>query len=183
MDPDLNKYDLNHLTTGHSRMSNDEWERAYRDAWTTYYSEEHVERTLRRAVATGNSAGKTLSAMNWFIGSIKIENLHPLECGFVRRKSRRDRRSGMPVEPVWRFYPRYGAELVTKQLRWVWLWARMARLYFAIKRNPDRLAYMDEALTPVADDDSDKLDMFKSGEAKAYVAQERRLAKVRAGAA
>jgi hypothetical protein len=41
---------------------------------------------------------------------------------------------------------------------------------------------MDEALTPVADDDSDKLDMFQSGEAKAYVAQERRLLKIRTAA-
>jgi hypothetical protein len=45
--------------------------------------------------------------------------------------------------------------MVTKQLRWVWLWARMYRLYKSIKRDPNRRAYTDEALTPVAEDDSD----------------------------
>jgi hypothetical protein len=51
------------------------------------------------------------------------------------------------------------------------------------KRDPNRRAYTDEALKPVADDDHDVLKMFQSGEAKAYVAQERRLAEVRAGEA
>jgi hypothetical protein len=183
MDPDLNKYDLNHAVTGHPLMSKEVWEEVYRKAWDTYYSDEHVERVLRRAGATGNSIGKTLFILNWFIGSIRIEHMHPLECGFVRRKFRRDRRSGMPIEPAWRFYPRHVSETLAKQVRWLWLWGRMYRLYRSIKRNPNRSAYMDEALTPVADDDSDKLDLFQSGEAKAYVAQERRLQKIRAGAA
>src|SRR5687768_5519861 len=182
MDPDLNNYDLNHATTAHPLMSKEVWEEVYRKAWKTYYSDEHVERVLRRAGATGNSIGKTLLILNWFIGSIRIEEMHPLECGFVRLKSRRDRRSGMPIEPAWRFYPRYLSEMVIKQARWLWLWGRMYGRYQAIKRDPNRRAYMDEALTPVADDDSDKLDMFQSGEAKAYVAEERRLLKIRAAA-
>ncbi len=182
MDPDLNNYDLNHATTAHPLMSKEVWEEVYRRAWDTYYSDEHVERVLRRAGATGNSIGKTLFILNWFIGSIRIEKMHPLECGFVRLKSRRDRRSGMPIEPAWRFYPRYLSEMLIKQVRWLWLWGRMYGRYQAIKRDPNRRAYMDEALTPVADDDSDKLDMFQSGEAKAYVAQERRLLKIRAAA-
>jgi hypothetical protein len=183
MDPDLNKYDLNHATTAHPLMSKTEWEAVYAKSWATYYSDEHVERVLRRAAATGNSVGKTLFILNWFIGSIRIEKLHPLECGFVRRKVRRDRRSGMPIEPMLPFYARHIPETLAKQVKWLWLWGRMQRLYRAIKRDPERLAYRDEALTPVADDDSDRLDLFQSGEAKAYVTQERRLAKVRAGAA
>ena len=51
IDPDLNKYDLNHVTTAHPRMSAEEWERAYRMAWETYYTNEHVETVLRRLVA------------------------------------------------------------------------------------------------------------------------------------
>jgi hypothetical protein len=183
MDPDLNKYDLNHAVTGHPLMSQAEWEGAHRKAWDLYYSDEHVERVMRRAVATGNSAGKTLFYCNWFIGSIRIEHLHPLECGVVRLKHRRDRRSGLPLEPVWSFYPHFWAELAAKQARWLWLWARMYRLYKSIKRDPNRRAYTDEALTPVEEDEREILEMFQSGEAKAYVAQERRLAQARAGAA
>ena len=183
MDPDLNKYDLNHAVTGHPVMSQAEWEGAYRRAWEAYYSDEHVERVMRRAAATGNSVGKVLFVLNWFIGSIRIERIHPLECGFVRLKHRRDRRSGMPLEPALVFYPRYLAGIFVKQAKWLWLWGRMYRRYQAIKRDPNRLSYMDEALTPVGDDEDEHLDLFQTGEAKAYVAQERRLAKVRAGAA
>src|SRR5438876_6602355 len=57
MDADLNKYDLNHVVTGHPIMSQKEWESAYRDAWATYYTDEHVETVLRRAIATGTSPG------------------------------------------------------------------------------------------------------------------------------
>ena len=183
MDPDLNKYDLNHAVTGHPTMSKEEWEQTYWKAWETYYSDEHVERVMRRAVATGNSAGKVLFVLNWFIGSIKIERLHPLETGFVRMKHRRDRRSGMPIEPALTFYPRFLTATLVNQFRWLWLWGRMYRRYKAIKRDPANRTYRDLALTPVEDDESERLDMFQTGEAQAYVAQERRLAKARAGAA
>ena len=53
MDPDMNKYDLEHVTTGHPRMSPDQWKKAYRDAYKRYYSDEHVETILKRAAATG----------------------------------------------------------------------------------------------------------------------------------
>jgi len=183
MDPDLNKYDLNHAVTGHSTMSQQEWEAAYWRAWETYYSDEHVERVMRRAIATGNSAGKVLFVLNWFIGSIRIERIHPLETGFVRRKYRRDRRSGLPIEPALSFYPRYWTETAVKQLRWLWLWGRMYRRYRQIKRDPASRTYMDASLTPAEDDESERLDLFQTGEAKAYVAQEQRLAKARAGGA
>ena len=101
MDPDLNKYDLNHAVTGHPRMSQAEWEGAYRMAWETYYSDEHVETVLRRAAATKTAVGKTLFVLNWFIGSIRIENIHPLECGFVRLKFRRDRRRACRSSRRW----------------------------------------------------------------------------------
>ncbi len=59
MDDDLNKYDLNHAVTSHPLMSREEWRSVYREAWETYYTDEHVETVLRRAIATGR--GKNLS--------------------------------------------------------------------------------------------------------------------------
>jgi radical SAM superfamily enzyme YgiQ (UPF0313 family) len=182
MDPDLNKYDLNHATTNHPLMSREEWERAYRLAWETYYSDEHLERVLRRAAATGCSVGKTLFVFNWFVGSIRIERIHPLECGFVRLKYRRDRRPGLPREAAWRFYPRFLTDTVVKQVRWLWLWGRVRRLYKEIKRDPNRHAYRDDALTPVLDDEVETHAMFDTQEARAYLAREKRLEEVRAGA-
>ena len=48
MDPDLNKYDLNHRVSHHPKMSDAEWEEAYRAAWEAYYTPEHVRTILRR---------------------------------------------------------------------------------------------------------------------------------------
>jgi len=184
MDPDLNKYDLNHACTEHPTMGIKGWETAYRQAWETYYDDAHIERILRRAAATKNSVGKTMFLVNWFIGSIRIEKIHPLECGLIRLKFRRDRRPTLPVEPAVVFYPRYWAETVVKQVRWVWLWASKWGLYNRVKYDPRRLDYMDDALTPVLDDEAEEeREMFQTDEAHAYVVQERRMAKVRAGVA
>ena len=38
LDPDLNKYDLEHALTPHANMTKAEWEKLYRDAWTIYYT-------------------------------------------------------------------------------------------------------------------------------------------------
>jgi hypothetical protein len=59
----------------------------------------------------------------------------------------------------------------------------MRRLYKEIRYGKDRHAYMDEALTPVMVDDAETLGMFDTAEAKAFVARERHLVDVRAGAA
>jgi hypothetical protein len=60
MDPDMNKYDLEHAVTAHPKMSKEEWEGAYRQAWAAYYTPEHMETVMRRAAATGNSPGKVM---------------------------------------------------------------------------------------------------------------------------
>jgi radical SAM superfamily enzyme YgiQ (UPF0313 family) len=181
MDPDLNKYDLNHAVTGHPLMSQKEWEGAYKLAWETYYSDEHIERVLRRAAATKTSVGKTLFVLNWFMGSIRIEKIHPLEAGFVRLKYRRDRRAGLPLEPALTFYPRFAVETVSKQVRWLWLWGRTRRMYKQIRFGKGRYDYTDEALTPVLDDELETHAMFDTAEAKAFIAQQKRLAAATAG--
>jgi radical SAM superfamily enzyme YgiQ (UPF0313 family) len=183
MDPDLNKYDVTHVTTKHPRMSREEWERAYRSAWGTYYSTEHIETVLRRAIASGVSAGKALFYMAWFKGCIGIESIHPLEGGILRIKGRRTRRSDLPLESSLVFYPRYLFETIWKQIRWIMLYARLHLIYSRIKRDPRRHEYTDLALTPVMDDDVEKMELFQSEVAQAYVGQQQRLAKIRRGEA
>jgi radical SAM superfamily enzyme YgiQ (UPF0313 family) len=182
MDPDLNKYDLNHATTEHPLMSRAEWEQTYRMAWETYYSDEHVERVLRRAAATEVSLFETFMMMSFFIGSIRIERIHPLEGGFVRLKFRRDRRPSLPLEPARRFYPSLMAEMFVEQVRWTWLTLRLSRIYWKVRFGQDRRLYTDEALSPVGADEEETHEMFDSAEAKAFLAREKRLADVRAGA-
>ena len=175
MDPDMNKYDLEHVTTAHPLMSKAEWERAYRLAWDTYYTPDHMEVVMRRGGAVGISPGKMLFLLLWFYGCVTVEKIHPLEGGYLRRKVRRDRRPGLAIETPLTFYPRYAADLVRKHVAVLRLWWRMNKVRKSIKADPQRRAYTDLALTPVADDELDTLDMFNVSEAaKASAAKAKR---------
>ena len=48
MDPDLNKYDLNHRVTHHPKMSDEEWDSVYAEVWHRFYSLDHMVTVLRR---------------------------------------------------------------------------------------------------------------------------------------
>ena len=169
LDPDLNKYDLNHICTTHPTMSREEWDRAYRMAWQRYYTIEHVETVMRRVAATRANASNALFLITWFMGSINIEHIHPLEGGFLRLKFRRDRRPGFAIEPVWSFYPRYFAEIGEQAgalgARSI---CRLRRIYLRIKHDPKRFAYTDLAMTPVAADEAETHELFGTDAARAY---------------
>ena len=47
IDPDLNKFDLEHVVCDHPRMSRAEWQEAYRLAWRTYYTDTHIKTVIR----------------------------------------------------------------------------------------------------------------------------------------
>ena len=183
MDPDVNKYDLNHAVVGHAQMSKAEWEGVYRAAWETYYTDEHIETVLKRAMATGVSPGKALFLIVWFKGCIGIEGIHPLEGGFLRLKFRRDRRSSVPRESPLIFYPRAAAELIWKQVRWAHLYLRLYRMYGKLKKDPRRGEYMDLALTPVTDDEVETMEMFQSAGAQAFVGRIQRVERLSRGEA
>jgi hypothetical protein len=180
LDPDMNKYDLNHVCTTHPRMSAAQWNEAYRGAWQRYYTIEHIETILRRVASVKANASNALFLITWFKGSIDFEHIHPLESGFLRRKSRLDRRPTLPVEPVWRFYPCYWTEGVVKLTRWVGLYLRLRRIYLGIRRDPNRFAYTDRAMTPVREDEAQTHELFQTDVAKAFVGQQQHLREVRA---
>jgi radical SAM superfamily enzyme YgiQ (UPF0313 family) len=173
VDADLNRYDLNHACTAHPKMSRDEWERAYRVAWATYYTPEHMRTILRRVAAMRGKVSNTVFLITWFKGSIDIEHIHPLEGGFLRLKFRRDRRSGMPLEPAWRFYPKYYLDTARKLIRFSKLFLDLHKVYRDIRRDNKGLGYMDLALTPPTAEDVDTLELFDSDEAQKYVAVQR----------
>jgi hypothetical protein len=160
LEPDMNQYDLEHVTAPHPLMSKAEWERAYRLAWHTYYTPEHMTTVMRRAVACGISPGKMMFLLLWFYGCVMIERIHPLEGGYLRRKVRTERRPGLPIENPLLFYPRYAAELIAKHVRIGRVAWRMARVRRDLKRDPRARHYTDTALTPVADDEIETLEMF-----------------------
>jgi hypothetical protein len=175
MDPDMNKYDLNHVTTGHPMMSPADWQRAYMLAWETYYTFEHIETVMKRAIARRISPGRIMFLMLWFYGCITLEKLHPLEGGYLRRKYRTDRRPGMALENPLAFYPRYAGETVYKHARLLHLFLRLSRVRRRLKRDPEARYYRDTALSPVRDEDLDELDIFRSSDAaKSFADQARR---------
>ena len=105
MDPDMNKYDLEHACTAHPLMSKETWTQVYADAWKRYYTDAHVETIMRRAIASGINRTKVLDSLTIFSGAARIEGVHPLQFGFFRRKLRKQRRSGMTVLNPLIFYP------------------------------------------------------------------------------
>jgi hypothetical protein len=96
-------------------------------------------------------------------------------------KYRRDRRSNLPLENPLIFYPKFYAELLWKQARWISLFTRMWLLCRKVKNDPRRLEYMDLALEPVMDDETETRELFQSVAAHNYVEKVHRLEKLRHG--
>jgi hypothetical protein len=159
LDPDMNKYDLSHVTTPHPTMSNQTLQKMLEVAWDTYYTPAHIETIMRRAKATGrgrfSSVGRQMLAFN---ACMKLEKIHPYEGGVIRHKYRRDRRSGMPLENPIIFYSRYAWETVYKYSRALWMAWRYYRLARRVEKDPAE--YTDLALTPVPLDEMGDLEMF-----------------------
>jgi hypothetical protein len=134
-------------------------------------------------MATGVSPGKALFLIVWFKGCIGIEGIHPLEGGFLRLKSRRDRRANLGRESPLVFYPRFMAEITLKQVKWAYLYLRLYRMYGKLRKDPRRSEYVDLTITPVTDDEIDTREMFQTSEARDYVVKIQRVEKFRRGAA
>jgi hypothetical protein len=183
LDPDINKYDLNHVCTTHPKMSRADWDKAYAMAWQRYYTLDHVETILRRVASTRANASNALFLITWFIGSINIEHIHPLESGLLRLKFRRDRRPGFKLESAWLFYPKYFAEMASKLARWAMLYLKLRRIYLRIKHDPQRFDYTDIAMTPVADDDAQTHELFGTEAARAFIAERKRVKEAQQGQA
>ena len=165
MDPDMNKYDLNHVTTGHPLMSKEAWQKAYRHAWEQYYTLDHIETVLRRGAAKGIKAKKLCLLLGAFHGGISFEKVHPLELGLLRRKVRTQRRSGLPRENPLIFYPRRVWEALVCHYRWARLYLQYSRLAERIDADPQKREYMDTALTPVIETGEQELDLMKTHQA------------------
>lgn len=181
MDEDLNKYDLNHAVTAHPKMSKENWEETYQKAWKTYYTDAHIETILRRAIATGTSPGKTMFFITWFNGCIDIEGIHPLEGGFLRRKHRTSRRSGLKLENPIVFYPKTFLETLWKQIKWISLYSRLRLIYRKVRKDPKKHEYMDLALEPVTENETETRELFQSEAAHNFLEKINRNEKARQG--
>jgi radical SAM superfamily enzyme YgiQ (UPF0313 family) len=153
MDTDLNRYDVEHVCTGHARMSREQWEAIYRESWSLYYTPKHMETLLRRAVATGVSVNSLIKVLVNFATTVWLENVHPLQGGILRLKHPSERRPGLPRERAFIFWPRFVWQTLSKHVVIMGMIARLFLLKLVITRDPAARTYTDIALTPVNDDD------------------------------
>jgi len=181
MDPDLNKYDLESVTFEHPLMSAEELQQAYWDAWDHYYSMEHAETLMRRAVADGIKPVRIWQAFLQIYSAMGYERVHPQQCGYFRRRVRSERRPELPRENVLLFFPKN----VWRTLRnyagigfFAW---KLHRLRMRVQNDPASKTYTDLALTPVDSAEDEELEMFHlNEEAEAAVAKAKGEVKARA---
>jgi hypothetical protein len=165
MDPDLNKYDAEHVVANHPKMAAQEWREAYEKAWHTYYTPEHLRTILRRGVATGTGVSRLQAVLFFFSAAFPVEHMHPLHAGVFRLKHRLDRRPGIPVEPIWKFYPKYIWEILSKHVRFARHWFMIDWMLRQVRREEKARPYTDLALMTVTDDETDSLEIFTQTEA------------------
>jgi len=124
MDDDYNRYDSFHPTMRHPRMSAEEWSGAYKRAWKEFYSVDGMKSILDRSNA--DTYWGLFKNFMWYKYAALVENTHPMICGFLRKKGRRQRRPGMAREPFFAYYQR--------RLREALRWGRdVGKLYFELQ--------------------------------------------------
>ena len=143
-------------------MTKQAWEQVYRDAWARYYTDDHVKTVLRRGVASGlKSRRKLIDDLTLFAGAMRIEGVHPLQFGLVRRKVRRQRRHGMPIVNPLSFYLWRGIEVATIAVRWVRHVVHYRRMAAQIMNDPANKHYVDEALRSTPDESAQTADLIQ----------------------
>ena len=179
MDPDLNIYDVEHVCTAHPKMSKEEWEDIYREAWSLYYTPKHMKTLLCRAAATGVPMGSLVKVLVTFATTVRLENVHPLQSGVLRFKRPSERRPGLPRENPLIFWSRYAGETLSKHIIFAGAILRLLLTAIAISYGPATRTYMDQALTPVGDDGDETLDLFtKTTGGGAHVAHVKKIARL-----
>jgi hypothetical protein len=180
MDPDTNNYDVEHPCTAHPLMSAGEWRDIYDRAWHLYYSPQHIETLFKRAAAWGLSTGRLAALIFAFYGSHLFERVHPLQSGIIRRKVRRQRRSGLPRENLLAFSIRRTREIFGILFPVLRFRINLERTRRRIINHPAAATYTDIALSSVEDDlETAKLDLFHATAAAQRAAAQ---ARVKAGA-
>ena len=177
MDLDLNRYDVEHVCTAHSKMSKNEWQDIYHEAWSLYYTPEHMKTLLRRAAATGVPIGNLAKYLLTFSTTDRLEKVHPLQGGILRLKHPSERRTGLSRENPWVFWPRFYRDTFVKHAILTCAIFRLLIWQTVITYSPEARNYMDKALTPVSDDEDETLDLLtKTTGALAAVAHVKKIA-------
>ena len=162
MDPDLNNYDLSHRVTHHARMSDTELDHLYTAVWNTYYTKEHMVTVIKRALALGSNKKYTLAGLLTAFGVItRVTGIRSYDMGIMRYVSRIERRDGLPRENPLVFYPKMYWRLligaITISRAATYLSGEARKMW----NSRSFEGYQDEAITPVAIDDYETMEMYQ----------------------
>jgi len=160
LDPDLNRYDLEHTTCEHPIMSPEVWQKTYRDIWDWYYTDEHVETLMRRNVAYGIKPVRVWRMCLQIYGAMRFEGIHPQQCGYFRFKDPRQRRPGYRRLPAAIHYPLFAAESLVKYIGFGLYGWKIHRMRKRIQKDPESVRYTDFAIQPVTDAEEENLEIF-----------------------
>ncbi len=127
-----------------------EWAKACRNAWKEFYTREHMEKILRRAVATGTDVQNLMAVLLWFHFCVVYEKIEPLWGGSMRRRHRRDRRPSMEKADPMTFYTGDAIEHLYKQVRRWMLYGRFRNFVNQLQCEPAAKSYTDPALDPTS---------------------------------
>ena len=173
MESDTNRYDAEHATADHPRMTSAEWEDIYRRAWHLYYTPAHIETLIKRAVAVGMRTKRITSMVFYFSASHFYEHVHPLQGGIFRRKRRCQRRPGLLRENVFAFAIRRTREMVSTYVPGLIYFWRLDRLRRKIEKDPKSKNYTDLALRPVDEGEfSDGLELYRASDSAIVAAHQ-----------
>jgi Radical SAM superfamily len=139
LDADYNNFDSFHVTVPHPRMSAEEWQRAFHDAWQEFYSFEHMRRSLLRQ--NPHTYWAVIKNLIWYRAGM-AEGAHPMITGFVRLKDRRSRRPGFPIERRWAFFRRRVREHAHMLREYVKICLEMQELWLATRIRGDEYAFL-----------------------------------------
>lgn len=134
-EPDLNRYDSFQVTTPHPRMSAEAWQKAYQDAWESFYGLENMKAILRRV--RPENYWNVFANFVWYKNSTQVERGHPMIHGFFRIKDRLQRRPGVPVQTPWKHFRRQAADLGAYARLWVKLALEMEEVWLQTRPRGD----------------------------------------------
>jgi hypothetical protein len=163
MDPDLNKYDLTHRVFHHPNISDAEFDYLYEEVGKSFYSLEHCKTIMKRAAALGSdrrymTAGRLLQ----FGYQTRFTRIAALDVGVLRKRYRKDRRPGIPLENPARFYPRVIWSALSEMVKITASWFYFKHLAKNIFADPRKQEYTDLAIQPAGSDEYDRLGLYQS---------------------
>jgi hypothetical protein len=161
MAEDFNLYDSFHETTHHPHMQNGQWTRAYQDAWDKFYSYDNIKAILLRT-QTESAYWNTFKNLMWYKSSIFVYREHPMISGFIRLKGRKARRPGLPIAPMWVYWPKRLTELGGEYYRWWLLFKWCKSLWLETRKESLLERYALEKLSRLRDEVASRLPQLGS---------------------